>query len=326
MDTVMMPTDFNPWNQTIVLYNSDGSNATVTVEDFNMLRIYAARLGINYGSQIGASLVLLLILILLTRAEKRKSSIFIVNALCLLANAIRCILFSCYATSAMMHPYTLLSGDYTHVKHKDLSIFVATNIFTLIVTVLVMVSLSLQVWVVCVTTMPVHRIVIMGVTTIVACVAVGYKMAFVILTIKQTLNWESMMPYKYLISISYIMQAVAIWLYSCVFTYKLGHAIIQRRKLNMPQFGPMQIVFIMGCQTMLIPGIPSCHIRSTHHSLTCPSHLLVPSIPRRPSRARRPSPHRRLHLPSSLRHLGRRRQRESRRHARTEFASPAHPR
>ncbi|KAH7068289.1 fungal pheromone mating factor STE2 GPCR-domain-containing protein [Paraphoma chrysanthemicola] len=258
MEASTLPDDFDPWKQTIVLRTPDGGSANVTVEDFDVLRIYTGRLGINYGSQVGASLAILLVLLLLTRSEKRKSTIFIINAACLLTNAIRCILFCCYVTSAMMHPYTLMSGDYSHVKQNDLSVSVATNIFTLIVSILVMFSLSLQVWVVCVTSMPIHRFIIMGVTTIVACVATGFKMAYVILTIRETLNWASMQPYIYLVSTSYIMQAVAIWLYSCVFTYKLGHAILQRRKLNMPQFGPMQIVFIMGCQTMVIPAIFSC--------------------------------------------------------------------
>ncbi|KAF2126940.1 hypothetical protein P153DRAFT_345676 [Dothidotthia symphoricarpi CBS 119687] len=250
-----MPPSFDAWEQQITLLHQDGSNFTVTMTDFEFYRLYGIRRAINVGSQIGASIILLLVLLLLTRSEKRKSWIFVMNALCLVTNAVRCILSCTFLTGNFWHPYAQASGDWSRITSSDLATTVATNTMTLIVTILVMVSLSLQVWVVCITTIPVYRYFIMGITTLVALIAVGFKFAVIIISNEQTLKWNDMLPYQDLISTSYIMQAVAIWLFSCVFTWKLGHAIIQRRKLKMPQFGPMQIVFIMGCQTMIIPGI-----------------------------------------------------------------------
>ena len=94
----------------------------------------------------------------------------------------------------------------------------------------------------------------MGVTTTMACVAFGVRLAAVYWNTKYTLEGTSADSIVKLVAMSYITQSVSIWVFSCVFTYKLGYAIYQRRRLNMPQFGPMQIVFIMGCQTMFIPG------------------------------------------------------------------------
>jgi pheromone alpha factor receptor len=246
--------DFDPWRQNVTLYTEDGRPFIIKINYVDEIRLYAARLAITYGAQIGASMLLLLVLLLLTRASKRKSFIFLINAFCLTANTVRCILLSCYVTSTLLNPYSQLASNYSRVTRGDLATSTAANLFTLLVTVLVMVSLSLQVWVVCITTPPLQRYLIMGATTLMACLATGFKAAFVILNIKQTLNLQSLQSYGNVIIGTYISQAVAISLFSCVFTYKLGHAIFQRRKLNMPQFGPMQIVFIMGCQTMLIPG------------------------------------------------------------------------
>jgi pheromone alpha factor receptor len=254
MDSRELPPDFDAWRQPITMLFPDGSNFTTSVDYFNAMRIYGSRLSIVYGAQIGATVTLLLILLLLTRAEKRKSSIFIVNAACLLFNLIRCVLNSCYTTGTLFHPYAQLIGDFTHVTKGDLATMAAANTFTLIVTILVMISLSLQVWVVCITTAPAHRTLIMLGTTFVALAAVGWKAAYVIINIRETLGLRSFDPYKRVLLDSYITQAVAICLYSFIFTYKLGYAIVQRRKLNMPQFGPMQIIFIMGCQTMIVPG------------------------------------------------------------------------
>ncbi|KAH7386041.1 fungal pheromone mating factor STE2 GPCR-domain-containing protein [Pyrenochaeta sp. MPI-SDFR-AT-0127] len=247
--------EFDPWTQSVALYYQDGSTFIISIDQLDHYRLYGIRLAINYGTQIGASVLLLLVLLLLTRPEKRRSFIFIINALCLISNAVRCILPCCYLTGSMWHPYSQLSGDWSRVTTGDIATTVATNAMTLLVTTLIMISLSIQVWVVCVTTMPLQRYVIMVITTSMACIALGYKATVVIYNIKHILAFETMDQHLRLVSISYVVQAVSIWLFSCVFTYKLGYAIIQRRRLKMPQFGPMQIVFIMGCQTMLVPAI-----------------------------------------------------------------------
>lgn len=272
METTAPPPDFNPWTQPVTLFNSDGSNFTISMADLNDYRIYSGRLAINYGTQIGATLLLLLVLLLLTRSEKRRSSIFIINSLCLTVNTIRCILLSCYVTSTIQNPYTLFSGDYSQITKADYATNATTDVFTLLVFVLIMISLSMQVWVVCITTVPVQRYIIMATTTIMALIATGYKAAFIILNIRATLGVELLLPFKKVVDASYITQAISIWLFSCVFTYKLGYAIFQRRKLKMPQFGPMQVVFIMGCQTMLIPGStlhPSLFYSYLHVTNSC---------------------------------------------------------
>ena len=118
-----------------------------------------------------------------------------------------------------------------------------------------MVSLSLQVWVVCITLQPLHKYAIMSATALVALVAIGFRFALAVIDSYQTMNQETMASYNHLLIKMQISQTVAVWFYSCVFTFKLGQAILQRKRLNMRQFGPMQIIFIMGCQTMIIPGM-----------------------------------------------------------------------
>lgn len=239
--------------QNITLYAPDGSLIQVDMESVNLYRLHTARVSISYGSQIGASVVLLLVLLLLTRSEKRKSSIFILNALCLVANSLRCIFSACFITGNLMHPYTQLTAI-PRATTTDLAVSIVAAILSFVVTTLVMVSLSLQIWVACVTTSKLQRIFIMGSTTTTALVSVGFRFAFTVASIIATIHLTDRGIDK-LSAGSYITQAAAILLYSCVFTWKLGCAVVQRRRLKMLQFGPMQIVFIMGCQTMVVPGM-----------------------------------------------------------------------
>jgi pheromone alpha factor receptor len=255
MSGTRVPPNFDPYTQNITLLDKDGDSFTVSMRDFDMYRLYASRLAINYASQIGASLILLLVLLLLTRAEKRKSFIFIINAFSLASNTIRCILLCCYLTGNRYHPYSQISGDWSHVTRSDFAVAISSDILTLLVTALVFVSLILQIWVVCITTPAVQRNIIMATTSSVACVALGFKVALFFHNTRQLLAYQGMEACKTLIGVTYVLQGVALCLFSCVFTFKLGYAVVQRRRLNMPQFGPMQIVFIMGCQTMLVPGM-----------------------------------------------------------------------
>jgi pheromone alpha factor receptor len=246
------PATFDPQHQIITMYAPDGSIVYNDMDFLNSTRLYTARFGISYGAQIGASFTLLIVLLLLTRSKKRKSAIFILNALCLFLNIWRCIFTACFLTGGFMHPYDLMSGFYSP-STKDVAFSVTSNVLSFLVTTLVMASLSLQVWVACVTTSNLQRYLIIGVTTAMALVSVGIKLAFMILSNTATVELMNRGVDK-VSACSWITQAVAVILYSCVFTWKLGYAIIQRRRLKMLQFGPMQIVFIMGCQTMVIPG------------------------------------------------------------------------
>lgn len=245
----------DPWSQTFPLADEDGNTLEVSMTELSARQHYVTSSAINYGTQVGASFMLLLVLLLLTKAAKRRSYIFLVNGFCLLINTIRCILLASLLTSNWYNPYTQLSGDYSRLTRGNISVSVSTVILTLVVAILVFVSLGIQVWVVCVTTSPLQRAVIMTATTIIGTVALGYRIALAVFNIQAVLTQTEMGPHERFVSDCYVVQAVAIWFYSCVFTYKLGNAIFQRRRLNMPQFGPMQIVFIMGCQTMIIPAI-----------------------------------------------------------------------
>lgn len=278
------PATFNPQHQHLTMYAPDGSLVYSDTEFLNSTRLYTARFGISYGAQIGSSFTLLIVLLLLTRSKKRRSAIFILNALCLFLNIWRCIFTACFLTGGFMHPYDLMSGFYS-ASAKDVAFSVTSNVLSFLVTTLVMVSLSLQVWVACVTTSNLQRSIIMGLTTAMALVSVGIKFTFMILSNTATVQLVNRGVDK-ISAYSWITQAIAVILYSCVFTWKLGYAIIQRRRLKMLQFGPMQIVFIMGCQTMTVPGMlpRSCEAPGANIAqLSCqPFSSISPSLMRCP--------------------------------------------
>lgn len=249
-----LPRPEDVYTQQFVLYAPDGSQFTTSMDEIDWLRHFGVRVAINWATQIGASIILLLVLLLLTRREKRNSSIFIMNGLCLVLNTIRSILQCVYLTTPFFHPYAMVASDFSRVTPANRAVTIASNTMTLLLATSIMVSLSLQVWVVSITAKPLHKWIIMSVTSLTAAVAIGYRFAVTIISNKQTLKDEGMEQYNGLVNDMYITFAVAVWAYCAVFTFKLGHALLARKRLRMTQFGPMQIIFIMGCQTMVIPG------------------------------------------------------------------------
>ncbi|KAF2710007.1 hypothetical protein K504DRAFT_378322 [Pleomassaria siparia CBS 279.74] len=252
------PANFDPYKQHFKLLMSNGTELDVNMAQIDFMRLYGIRLGIEYGSQIGASFVLLAMLLLLTRREKRKSLIFVTNIVCLLVNAVRCICYCLYLTGNWFNPFLFLSDDFSRITTADTAQTIATTTMTTLLYICVMVSLSLQVWIVCITTQKNQRILIMGGTTVIALLAVGVRFAVTVISNQMTMINRTMSGYGFLLNTNTVLTTAAIWVYCCVFTFKLGIALMQRRRLGLVQFGPMQIIFIMGCQTMVVPAIFSC--------------------------------------------------------------------
>lgn len=79
--------EFNP--QYIALYHPDGSNTTLTLDEFNTANLEALNCCIVFAAQIGACGVLLTLGILLTHTKRRKAVLFVVNMLALATVIIR---------------------------------------------------------------------------------------------------------------------------------------------------------------------------------------------------------------------------------------------
>ena len=254
-------TDFNPFEQSFILYEADGTPFNVTIPELDAFVFYNDQICITYGAQIGASIVLFIVLLLLTKRDKRTSVIFIINALALLLNIIRMVCASIYFTGPFIETYAYFSQDFSQVHAKDKAVSVVSATFTALMLLCVETSLCLQARVVCITLRPIYRNVIFSISILIALVAVAFRFALCIennILIVQAAAEESL---NWLANATDIATTVSICSFCAIFVTKLGFALYQRKKLGLVQFGPMQILFIMGCQTLVIPGscIP-CHI------------------------------------------------------------------
>ncbi|KAI9813479.1 MAG: hypothetical protein M1827_004155 [Pycnora praestabilis] len=246
---------FDPFTQSFALLLPNGTTFNVSMTDLDAFNQYGLQICINYGSQVGASFVLLIVLVLLTKPEKRGTPIFLINAFSLLLNTIRSVLQCLYFTGAFYDTYAYLAQDYSHVPASQYATSITGDVFTLTLLICIELSLILQTQVVCATAMEVWRRCITAISVLLALVAVGFRFGLVIENAKFIIAAEDFSSFEWLASAANITTSISICYFCAVFITKLGFALHRRRRLGLRQFGPMHIIFIMGCQTLVIPAI-----------------------------------------------------------------------
>ena len=243
----------DPFSQSFSLLLEDGIPFNVSIPDLDTFMLYNVEICINYAAQLGASVVILIMLALLTKADKRTSPIFVLNTLSLAFNIIRNVLQCLYFTGPFSETYAYFAQDYSRVPASAYAISITATAFTVLLLMSIEFSLLLQVQVVCVTLRYVYRRIVLVLSINIALVAIGFRLAQCILNSEATIYLADLYPLVWLFSATNITTSISICWFCTVFTTKLGFALHQRRQLGLRRFGPMQVIFIMGCQTLVIP-------------------------------------------------------------------------
>lgn len=256
VDTVLNDPTFSIYNQTFNITGPDGlTQVTLSMDELIQYQNEMNNESISFGTQLGASLVLLLILILVTKQEKRKSWIWCLNVMALLFNSITLGLLCTAQTGGFSNLVNILLDAYQDLSSSDYRNAIAAVVFTVPANFSIMASLVLQVRVVCVAAGSVQKAAITAFCSVLMVLVVSYRIALAVVNIQNILGVTAATNLLAIASGDAISRAVAIAVFSAIFCSKLGMAIRQRRKLGIQQFGAMQIIFIMGCQTMIFPGM-----------------------------------------------------------------------
>lgn len=137
----------NPTNQTIQLIMSPTGSKTfipLSVVDQNNKTIVVQTIG--YGAEIGASIIMLAIILVMTPKTKfwRFSTYLNIASLC--NNIVRLILLVIYFESSWVGFYTLYSGDYSFVSKTDFNTSIASTVMGVPQNVMIMSALIIQAW------------------------------------------------------------------------------------------------------------------------------------------------------------------------------------
>lgn len=250
-----MAPNFDPYTQNVTFHTADGTPFNVSVADIDTFMQYDIRICINYGCQLGASLIILIILLLLTRPEKRKSAVFALNTAALFFNVARLICECIFFNTMWNEVYVFFSLDFSHVPASAYADSILGVVLVLFVLACVEASLVFQVYLICATLRRHHRNALLWGSILVALVPIGFRTGYMVENCILIMGGGNPLAIKWLESATNIVITISICFFCAIFVVKLGYAIKQRKRLGVREFGPMKVIFIMGCQTLFIPGV-----------------------------------------------------------------------
>ena len=245
--------DLDYLKQSLIFQTPEGPRnfSVVDLDDFILLR---TRVCISYGAQLGASLCMLVVLLLLAQPKNRRTAMFVIHVLTLALNIIRTVLHSQLYSGPFLDIYPYFGQDYRWIAPKAHATSVASTVTECLVLVCVEISLSLQNYVACVNLRNYRRRGVLVFSTLVASVALGFRTA---LMIKSAKSISSYAPEKSLVRLNKmttITTAISICFFCTISITNFGFAAHRRRRLGVRQFGPIHVFLIIGCQTLIITG------------------------------------------------------------------------
>jgi pheromone alpha factor receptor len=244
---------FDPYEQNITLTASDGSTMDIPLPFFDEYVQEGVVSCINYGCQLGATIVTFVLLCLLTRSKKRSSIIFCLNVIALLLNMFRLICEVLIYTSAWFETYAYFTGDISRVSRGDFANSVLVSVMDALLQVLMEASLVKQTKVVSTNMSRWQKATILAASLALATSSIGFRMAQMVLESMLIVKNMPFTGYIWLQKVNTILTTTSIIYFSIVLVCKLGYTIYRRKQLGVHQLSPMQIIFIMSCQTMIVP-------------------------------------------------------------------------
>jgi pheromone alpha factor receptor len=244
----------DPETLPLIIPNPNGGNYTFRTGDLDALTNSGFETVIVFASQLGASLMLLIVMILLTKPDKRLTPIFALNAVSLLLNFLRLLLMCLYYTGPLNETYVSLTGDVSSVPYSAYGTQIGAVVMEILLVATVVASLALQVQVVCIDLRRLYRRLVFAASVCMALVAIGCRLAYGIANCQFIVTLQNPENLFVLEGATLNATSASIFFFSAVFVAKLGLALWKRHKLGLRRWGPMQILFTMGCQTLFIPG------------------------------------------------------------------------
>lgn len=210
-----------------------------------------------FAVRASCSALVSIVLFLLT--TRRRTPVFFFNQTSLILMFIQSTLFlvSCFSPFSTIS--TVFTNSYADVTQMNINISIASSVFQLLFLISIECSLVFQAR----TVFPKNTRAQLLVTVALGAFALA-TVAIYTLYITSTC-WSARNPtaprlfsgsfQRHLPSVAQLMFALSVTLCTLIFVGKLLVAIRTRRVLGMKQFGPLQIVCVMGAQSMILPAI-----------------------------------------------------------------------
>ncbi|OLL23575.1 Pheromone P-factor receptor [Neolecta irregularis DAH-3] len=243
---------YSPLSQPLVMFGPHGENVTLTLNELEEAMFPRLVNCSTYTSHIAMCAGVLFVLLITTQRDRLKTPVHIFNILSLISS----IIFSAMQYISMTGPAfqieVQLFHDFTTLSRKDTNLARIIPILGSIVVGFIEFSLVLQ----CRSVFASYKSIRKWMTLVITSVATAVTSWCLAVDIHRSLTLGSGTGnFTWMDKSKNVVFAFSICFFSSIFVSKLWKSIHTRRNLGFRQFGPLQVIFIMACQSMILPLI-----------------------------------------------------------------------
>lgn len=208
---------------------------------------------ISGASQIGATLIMLIVVLLLTPHARRRNFIYAANLLTLVCNLVRVTTYALYFTAGLATPRGLLMGTRVDAGTGAYVNSTLSCAFNAVTVCLIEASLFWQSYkVISPAVEHRNRVIIISASVVAASTPLITSAILLGTTLNALWNGKAN-NVRFQIAETFAF-AISICYFSLMFVVKLFSVIRFRRKIGNTKFGAMQVICLMFCQSMIVPG------------------------------------------------------------------------
>lgn len=251
-------------NQTIQLMVQNGKPVDIPLAFINANQHQIVVQTIGYSVEIGASIVMLVVIMVMTPKTKFWRFHTYLNIAALCNNIIRLLLLAIYFKSSWMDFYSLYSNDYSYVTRTDIANSIASTAMSVPQNILVMWALVLQAWAMVRFWPQAYKHGIIFASAVLVLLEIGFMGASQTYQIMTIYLWPEQ-GYLIIMDKAWVRYAYLGLEVSCIcwfcflFIGKLVTHLYQNRSFlpTTKGLGPMDALVMTNGVLMPIPGMPS---------------------------------------------------------------------
>ncbi|KAK3316946.1 pheromone receptor [Apodospora peruviana] len=186
---------FDPLQQILNVTGPDGSLIPVSMSAVDEYYHQAFSAAINFGCQIGATLIMLVIMLVMTPKNRFNRLPTVISIAALVVNFVRMILISLYYVYKLNSFYVAFVGDAQFVPRSDWDASVAATALSLPVTILIELALIVQAWSMLRLWPTLYKVVVTGLSLVIVVTTIAFSFACTVNQIQwimyrvATLDW-----------------------------------------------------------------------------------------------------------------------------------------
>jgi len=238
-------------NQSFNLTGLDGTPTTITLPELNTF-IYSMKTSCAIqGFVLGFGSMLFIVLVALTRGERRRQPIYLLNLASLFFICWRAVLDLIIFEGSYQGVGENLLGANLQFGPGTYTPSIMSNLGNPPLYATVLASLVLQVRVVF-SAEPTTRRIVTLILSVAAIVLVAFETTFTVYSIIFQFTTLPNAPY-WIYTVIRIYFIIFVGITGVIFLYKLARAIRRRKRMHQPT-NPLHILFIFSCQCLIVPS------------------------------------------------------------------------